>query len=126
MNLYQALVKLVKPQLKFMQISSRNINSLLFINKYRNKLNENLKTNSLNSKMSISSTTINRKRHDLKIFCGNQTLIMSKPSLLYEIYYLIERRILRFRIDRQMSQLDKSFCFDSFMIGAQQVMSKFF
>jgi hypothetical protein len=126
MNLNQALTKLVKPQLKLMQISSRNVTSLVFNNKYRNKLNGNLKTNSLNSKMSISSSAIARQNDDSKTSSGNQNrlMLMDMPRTKFpNIFSLIG---LRFRIGLQMLQLDKSFSFDNFMIGAEQVMSQFF
>ena len=126
MNLNQALTKLVKPRLKLMQISSRNVSSLLFVNKCRNKLNENLKTNSLNTQMSISSSTITRQNDDSKTSSGNQNrlMLMDIPRTKFpNIFSLIG---LRFRIGLQMLQLDKSFSFDNFMIGAEQVMIRLF
>jgi hypothetical protein len=126
MNLNQALTKLVKPQLKLMQISSRNVTSLLFINKHRNKLNENLKTNSLNTQMSISSSAITRQNDDSKTSSGNQNRLMLMdiprnkfPSPLKLIIPYYPFQFVR------MILLDKSFNFPNFMQGAEQVMSIF-
>ena len=126
MNLNQAFTKLIKPQLKLMQISSRNVTCLLFINKHRNKLNENLKTNSLNTQMSISSSTITRQNDGSKTTNSNQNRLMLMdiprnifPSLLKLILPYYPFQIVR------MILLDKFFFFN-FRIVADQVMSIFF
>ena len=126
MNLNQALTKLVKPQLKLMQISSRNVTSLLFINKHRNKLNENLKTNSLNTQKSISSSAITRQNDDSKTSSGNQhrLMLMDIPRNKFPSPLKLIIPYYPFQFVR-MILLDKSFNFPNFMQGAEQVMSIF-
>jgi hypothetical protein len=120
MNLNQALTKLVKPQLKLMQIWSRNVTSLLFISKYRNKLNGNLKTNSLNTQMSISSSAMIRQKHTLKL---PMPMPMTSPIMLcfQDIYHCYQK----YKIRKGMLRLDKSFILENFLMGALQVMSYF-
>ncbi len=126
MNLNQALTKLIKPQLKLMQISSRNVTSLLFTRKYRNKLNENLKTNSLNTQMSISSSAITRQNDDSKTSNGNQhrLMLMDIPRTKFPSPLKLIIPYYPFQFVR-MILLDKSFNFPNFMQGAEQVMSIF-
>jgi hypothetical protein len=123
MNLNQALIKFVRPQLKLLRISSRNVTSFLFNNKYRNKLNENLKPNSLISKMSISSSAMIRQNEESRTASGNQNRLMLMdiphtkfPSPFYLIIPYFPFQFLR------MLLLDKSFNFLNFMKGAEQVM----
>jgi hypothetical protein len=120
MNLNQA-VKLIKPKLKLVNFA-RYMTCSLTINKGLVKQNKrDFKLNFLNSAKCISCSSLSRQNSGADSSDNKHRLmLMDIPRIKFpNPFSLIE---LRLRIFFQMLQIDKSFGFDSFMMGAEQVI----
>lgn len=120
MNLNLAF-KLIKPKLKLVN-STRNMTCSLTFNKSLVKTNKrDFKVNFINGAKCISCSSLSRQNNgggssDNK----NRLMLMDMPRNKFP--NRLSLIILRLRIIYQMLQIDKSFAFDSFMMGAEQVI----
>ena len=125
MNLNLAF-KLIKPKLKLVN-STRNMTCSLTINKSLVKQNKrDFRVNFINGAKFISCSSLSRQNNYSNNKSGgssdnkNRLMLMDIPRNKFpNPFSLIE---LRLRIFFQMLQIDKSFAFDSFIMGAEQVI----